>query len=558
MYTYKDFEDKAKEYGFTGDQISEADYKLAKMNPDAGVALLGYKNDWLTADNDSAKAMAHAAAEDIRSRYGNYSGGASGGSYTPTGAAQYEDPWEQAIRSTMKNLENRSFEWSPQTDPTLKYYEDAYRREGQRAMKDTLGVVAATTGGIPSSYATAAAAQQNNYYAQQLTDKYPELYQQAYENFLKEYDREYQMLDAYMRLGDTDYNRWSDQQERDRNARLDRASAEQQAYENQMAEEELQFEKDTAAQEIAIENERLRIMEEELDLSIKKFDHEVQTAIKDDAYRWAALIQEGKIAEAEQEYRNSSLALEEREIAMRYAYQYAELDYNRDVLAEESRQADLDREHQLILAQIEDQLRRDQLAKDISDAELEKAIAAAEYGDLSLLEDLGADVSAYQKLLDEQLGLTEEEPPTGVVDAYVDQGNGVSDTNPFNQPQKTTPDFVETPAMVTPSTIPNQRKDKANEGKSDVQIAKEETQTANEIKEQQKPEALYERFLNGGQLTEKELETVQKKYGKEMQSAQVLYRRYQSGGILTAKEREIVEKAYGKNVFNYGDTYGIK
>ena len=184
MYTYDDFERMVQEYGFTPDQISDADRQLARNNADAGVALLGYKNDWLNADNDSAKAMAHAAAEDIRTRYGNYTGGANGGSFTPTGTAEYEDPWETAVQAQIRSLENRKFSWSPETDPTLKYYEDAYRREGERAMKDTLGAVAATTGGIPSSYATAAAAQQRNYYAQQLTDKYPELYQQAYENFL--------------------------------------------------------------------------------------------------------------------------------------------------------------------------------------------------------------------------------------------------------------------------------------------------------------------------------------------------------------------------------------
>lgn len=172
MYTYDDYLKKKQEYGFADGEISDADDRLAQYNPDAGMALLGYKNDWLTASNDSAKAMAHAAAEDIRSRYGNYSGGGNGGSFTPTGTAQYEDPWETAVQSTIKNMQKRKFEWSPETDPSAKYYTDMYRREGERAMKDTLGTVAATTGGIPSSYATAAAAQQRNYYAQALTDKY--------------------------------------------------------------------------------------------------------------------------------------------------------------------------------------------------------------------------------------------------------------------------------------------------------------------------------------------------------------------------------------------------
>lgn len=380
MYTYDDYQKKKQEYGFTPDQISDADDRLAQYNPDAGMALLGYKNDWLTASNDSAKAMAHAAAEDIRSRYGNYSGGGNGGSFTPTGTAQYEDPWETAVQSTIKNMQNRKFEWSPETDPSAKYYTDMYRREGERAMKDTLGTVAATTGGIPSSYATAAAAQQRNYYAQALTDKYPELYQQAFDRFMQEYDNEYKMLDAYMRLGDTDYTRWSDQQERNRNARLDAAAAQQQAFENQVTTEEL-----------AIQQEQAQIMKQEMDLELKRFDYEQRRDAEEMAWRWADLIQQGNIEQAKLEYQNSALELEAKDIAMKYAYQYAELDYQKDVLAEESRQSDLDREQQMIIALIEEELARDQLAADKDQAynDILRAIISSG-GNMSALAELEA------------------------------------------------------------------------------------------------------------------------------------------------------------------------
>ncbi len=384
MYTFDDYLKRKDEYGFTADQISDADDRLAQMNPDAGMALLGYKNDWLTATNDSAKAMAHAGAEDIRSRYGSYTGGGNGGSFVPTGTAQYEDPWETAVNAQIRNLENRNFEWSPQTDPTLKYYEDAYRREGERAMKDTLGAVAATTGGIPSSYATAAAAQQRNYYAQQLTDMYPQLYQQAFDRFMQEYDRDYQMLGVYNAQSEQDYGRWFDQQERDRQARQDLAAAEQQAFENQY-------------------------LMNEHELNLRKFDHEVQMAIKDDAYRWASLLQEGKIAEAEEEYRRSALALEEKQTAWDYAVSMAEIGYKQDVLTEERRQFDLDREQQETIALIEEQLRRDQMAEDHANAEWDRALAAAQMGDVSKLAALGVDTTTYQKLIDEELGITDDE-----------------------------------------------------------------------------------------------------------------------------------------------------
>lgn len=466
MYTYDDYLKKKQEYGFAPDQISDADDRLAQYNPDAGMALLGYKNDWLTASNDSAKAMAHAAAEDIRSRYGNYSGGGNGGSFTPTGTAQYEDPWEGAVQSTIKNMQNRKFEWSPETDPSAKYYTDMYRREGERAMKDTLGTVAATTGGIPSSYATAAAAQQRNYYAQALTDKYPELYQQAFERFMREYDNEYKMLDAYATLSEQGYGRWSDTQERNRNARLDAAAAQQQAFEN-----------DLALEELAIQNEELRIMADEFNLSVQKFDHEKQMAIKDDAYRWAALIQEGKIAEAEQEYRNSALALEEKGLAWDYAVNMAKISedrrqfdvntqYNYDVLAEERRQSDANREHQAMLALIEEELARDQLAADKDQAynDILRAIisSGSDMSELAELEALGFDTAALREnVIQEimkQMGTGET---AGAVSESVleeQRQNAETGTENYSDTGKMPGDVVPEP-LVTPSSLTNARRD---------------------------------------------------------------------------------------------------
>ena len=400
MYTYKDFEDKVKEYGFTDGQISDADYRLAQYNPDAGVALLGYKNDWLTATNDSAKAMAHAAAEDIRTRYGNYSGGGDGGSFTPTGTEEYDDPWETAIQSTIRSLNNRKFEWSPETDPTVKYYEDAYRREGERAMKDTLGAVAATTGGIPSSYATAAAAQQRNYYAQQMTDKYPELYQQAFERFMKEYDNEYDMLSAYADLSEQGYGRWSDTQERNRNARLDTAAAVQQAFNNQVTLDELaqgNRELDITENQYGAQNaiawEELGLAREELDLAredmLKGYDLAYAELNQNDRHFidemlynykvfeagneqfWAELAQNKEISDANLKLAYDQLSQSGKEFLQNLAFNYAELaqedqhyqstmDYNRDALAQE------DQHHQdnIRLTEAEIQLQYDKMDQD--------------------------------------------------------------------------------------------------------------------------------------------------------------------------------------------------
>lgn len=455
MYTYKDFEDKAKEYGFTPDQISEADYRLAQQNADAGVALLGYKYDWLTATNDSAKAMAHAAAEDIRSRYGNYSGGGDGGSFTPTGTADYEDPWEQTIQSTVRNLQNKKFEWSPETDPTVKYYEDAYRREGERAMKDTLGAVAATTGGIPSSYATAAAAQQRNYYAQQMADKYPELYQQAFDRFMQEYDREYNMLSAYGDLSELGYGRWSDKQERDRNARLDMADAEQRAFENQYMLDELGLKERAQEHTESIDWAQIGLQTDELtqtfDLEYAKLDqndrHHMDKLIYDykvfDASNeqfWAELAQDKEISdaniklaydqlseEAQQFLKTHALAVQKHEDEVRLTEADIQLQY--DKLDEEKRQhvQNLAFDYYSLAMSVgqwseENKLRARELGieenkikKNASVQDWENAMTAAEFGDFSYLKALGVNTDSYEALWNAQvegtLNPAEEEAP---------------------------------------------------------------------------------------------------------------------------------------------------
>lgn len=476
MYTYKDFEDKVKEYGFTPDQISEADYKLARQNADAGVALLGYKNDWLTATNDSAKAMAHAAAEDIRSRYGNYSGGGDGGSFTPTGTAQYEDPWEQTIQSTVRNLQNKKFDWSPETDPTVKYYEDAYRREGERAMRDVLGAVAATTGGIPSSYATAAAAQQRNYYAQQMADKYPELYQQAFDRFMQEYDREYNMLSAYGDLSELGYGRWSDKQERDRNARLDMADAAQRAFENDILQREtdsnIKYREDQTSlawAELGMQEDQFT---QEMDYKYAALAQDDQQFVKDLLYKydvmseegkqfWAKLAEDGRIADAELRYKYDALSEEAKQFVQEMAYNYAVLDQEerhhqdnvklsqQEISLQYSKLSEEKRQHienlafdYYSLAQQADQwnaeqklaaeqlgLERAKINRNASLDQIEQAYAAAEFGDFSHLKKLGVNTDSYEALwnakVDEMLNPAEEEElqteddiPEDVVDAY--------------------------------------------------------------------------------------------------------------------------------------------
>ncbi len=103
------------------------------------------------------------------------------------------------------------FSYDPETDPVYASYRKAYAREGQRATEDTLGRYAAMTGGMPSTAAVTAARQAGGYYAAQLADKLPELYQQAYQRYLQEYQRQMGLAGAYDDYDREAYSRYRDQ-----------------------------------------------------------------------------------------------------------------------------------------------------------------------------------------------------------------------------------------------------------------------------------------------------------------------------------------------------------
>ena len=171
-YTYDDF---LKAYNQSGIGFSDADMQLAKKNPNAGMGLIDAKVRWNQAKTAADRAKYNQQAEAIRSLYGGYLGGDDGFGYTPVDSPNdYVAP------------EKPTFSYDLESDPVWQAYKKQYTREGQRATQDALGTTAASTGGIPSSYATAAATQAGDYYAAQMTDKVPELYQQAYNRYLNE------------------------------------------------------------------------------------------------------------------------------------------------------------------------------------------------------------------------------------------------------------------------------------------------------------------------------------------------------------------------------------
>ena len=179
---------------------------------------------WGAAYNSAAtqeeKDYAHKMAEEIRAKY-QYSGGDDGSEYLPfmnqygtfpyPQPQKYTDQYSSRIDEMLDKLLNRDkFSYDYTKDPLWQQYQSQYLREGERAMEDTLGQLSARTGGLSSSWAQTAGQQAQNYYASQAADKIPELYQLAYNMYLKDIDTQIQDLGLLNDMSDRQYNRYRD------------------------------------------------------------------------------------------------------------------------------------------------------------------------------------------------------------------------------------------------------------------------------------------------------------------------------------------------------------
>lgn len=106
-----------------------------------------------------------------------------------------------------KIMNREAFSYNAESDPLYQQYAEMYRREGDRAMRNTLAEVAMGAGGM-NSYAITAAQQANDYYNQKLADKIPELYQLAYSMYLDEGNRMRDDLGLLIDMENNDYNRY--------------------------------------------------------------------------------------------------------------------------------------------------------------------------------------------------------------------------------------------------------------------------------------------------------------------------------------------------------------
>lgn len=231
-YSYEDFEKAAG--GMLG-QFSRYDLDLARQYPEFGMSMLSLKKDYQGATTDEQRLLANEAANRLRSSYGNYTGGGDGSRYISNGmyenriddalnrlgsfgsfsygdAPTYDNHYAELQRQLLDNILSRpDFTWSKETDPNWASYKKQYLREGERATANALAQASAASGGRPSSFAVNAATQAGDYYATKLSDKIPELYQQAYDRYRDEYARKLQDLNAVNQQEQMDYAKYQDQ-----------------------------------------------------------------------------------------------------------------------------------------------------------------------------------------------------------------------------------------------------------------------------------------------------------------------------------------------------------
>ena len=204
-------------------------------------------------------------------QYTPVSSGALKNEFTFSGTKPgYTSSYAGQIQSLLNQIMNREdFSYDYTTDPLYEQYRDQYTREGNLAMRDTMGSAAALTGGYGNTYGTTAGSQAYQAYLGRLNEVVPQLQQLAYQQYLGEQTDLYNQLSALQALDNAEYGRYRDEvsdyyQDYANAYQQYTDSLSQQNYENEFAYQKQQdaianaqwqasFDRDTWAQDLAAE-----------------------------------------------------------------------------------------------------------------------------------------------------------------------------------------------------------------------------------------------------------------------------------------------------------------
>ena len=208
LYTYSDFENEAKQLGLF-DTLSKADINLAKSNPDVGISLLKYVNDYTQEKNVSKQRQLENSINQLRQTYGGYT--IKGGQLQLTSPTAtnftYASPYADRIQALTDAISQRTpFSFDPQSDPSAAAARKSYMRDSKRATEDAIAAAASMTGGVPSSYAVMAGTQAGDYHASQFADKISALEDAAYNKYINEHSLKQNELDSLISRENNDRN----------------------------------------------------------------------------------------------------------------------------------------------------------------------------------------------------------------------------------------------------------------------------------------------------------------------------------------------------------------
>lgn len=127
---------------------------------------------------------------------------------------EFESKYESQISDILDNILNRpKFSYTAEdmtNDDLYKMYRDQYMRQGNLAMRDTMGNAASLTGGYGNTYASAAGQQAYDNYVSMLNDKALDFYDRAYQRYNDEGQNLYNQMNVVTGLDNTDYQRHRD------------------------------------------------------------------------------------------------------------------------------------------------------------------------------------------------------------------------------------------------------------------------------------------------------------------------------------------------------------
>lgn len=124
----------------------------------------------------------------------------------------YQSKWQPQINTMMDQYVNRDkFSYDVNEDALFQQLKEQYAMMGQQAMMDTMGQASALTGGYGNSYAQGVGQQAYQGYLQQLTDRVPDFYQMALNQYLNEGDQMQDSIAMMMQQENVDYGKYRDQ-----------------------------------------------------------------------------------------------------------------------------------------------------------------------------------------------------------------------------------------------------------------------------------------------------------------------------------------------------------